>query len=382
MYKIAVIPGDGIGPEVIREGVSVLEAVGELYNLDFDWTYYPNGAEYYLKTGETLSDAQLKEMEEMNAIYFGAIGDPRVKPGILEGGVLLRIRSYFDQYVNLRPILSFPGLSCPLTGKTYRDIQFYVVRENTEDFYVGLGARFKNKENRTELRLLRGLYEIQMDIGIGLNEEKEVAYQIGLISRDGARRIITYAFELARRKNLKKVTSVDKANVLSDIYGLWRDVFDEVASDYTEFHISTECQYVDNAAMQFVKNPKQYEVVVVPNMFGDILTDLGASIQGSIGTAASGNINPDGISMFEPVHGSAPDIAGKGVANPIGAILAGAMMLEEIGESEASGAINEAIRRVLLESKVRTPDLGGRASTSEMGDALIEELKKDDRDGG
>lgn len=380
MYKIAVIRGDGIGPEVVNEGIKVLDRVGELYNLDFEWNYYPNGAEHYLKTGETISEAQLEEIKEMQAIYFGAIGDPRIKPGILEKGILLKIRFYFDQYVNLRPILSFPGLPCPLKDKNYKDIQFYVVRENTEDFYVGLGARFKERKSRTELKLLRELYEIKMNIEIELGEKREIAYQIGLISREGTKRIIRYAFELAKRKNLKKVTSVDKANVLLDIYGLWRDVFDEVASNYAKFGILTGHQFVDNAAMQFVKNPGQYGIIVVPNMFGDILTDLGSSIQGSIGTAASGNINPDGISMFEPIHGSAPDIAGKGIANPIGAILAGSMMLEELNENDVSTTINKAIKSALLNDKVKTLDLGGRASTGEMGDAIIKELKKDDRD--
>ncbi len=378
MYKIAVIPGDGVGPEVVNEGIKVLDALVEPYSMDFDFTYYPNGAEHYLKTGETLSREQLDEMEEMSAIYFGAIGDPRVKPGILEKGVLLRIRSHFDQYVNLRPIISFPGLICPLRDKTFEDVQFYVVRENTEDFYVGLGARTDKKKDEHKLRFKK--YNIKFDIEIELDDEKEIAYQIGLISREGAERIIRYAFELAKKKNRKKVTSIDKANVMSDIYGLWREVFDEIASEKENSGISTERQFVDNAAMQFVKDPKQYEVIVVPNMFGDILTDLGASIQGSIGIASGGNINPDGISMFEPIHGSAPDIAGKGIANPLGAILAAGMMLEELNECKASNAIQRAIKNVLFEGKVRTPDLGGRASTGGMGDAIIKELMKDDED--
>mgnify|MGYP001141298954 CR=1 FL=1 len=266
-------------------------------------------------------------MERMDAVYLGAVGDPRVKPGILEKSILLRIRSYFDQYINLRPIISFPGVPCPLRGKTYEDVQFYVVRENTEDFYVGLGARTDKKK---ELKF-KGRYDIKFNIEVELVGEKEIAYQIGLISKGGAERIIRYAFELAKKKNRKKVTSIDKANVMS-IYELWREVFDEIASEKKNSGISTEHQFVDNAAMQFVKDPNQYGVIVVPNMFGDILTDLGASIQGSIGIASGGNINPDGISMFEPIHGSAPDIAGKGIANPLGAILAAGMMLEELNE--------------------------------------------------
>ncbi|HIH98586.1 MAG TPA: isocitrate/isopropylmalate dehydrogenase family protein [Thermoplasmata archaeon] len=372
MYRIAVIPGDGVGPEVVQEGVKVLKVVGELHDLNFDLTYYPNGAKHYLKSGETLSEEQLEEMRNMNAVFFGAVGDPRVKPGILEKGILLKIRFYFDQYINLRPILSLPGLSCPLKGKTCKNIQFYVVRENTEDFYIGLGSRFKDKRNRAELNLSRELYEIKMDIELELKEENEIAYQIGLISRGGAKRVIRYAFELAERKNRRKVTLIDKANVMSDIYGLWRDVFDKVSREYKG--ISTDYQFVDNAAMQFVKDPGQYEVIVVPNLFGDVLTDLGAAIQGSIGTAASGNINPGRVSMFEPIHGSAPDIAGKGIANPIGAISACAMMLEELKEYDASDAIEKAIRSVILKGKVRTPDLEGMASTAEMGNAIIKEL--------
>ena len=373
-YKIALIPGDGVGPEVVGEGVGVLEAAGELYGINFDWVRYPNGARHYLKTGEIVSEEQLREMKGMDAIYFGAVGDPKVKTGILEKGLLLKMRSYFDQYVNLRPTRAFPGSPCPLAGRAPDEIQFYVVRENTEDFYVGLGSRFKGTKNRASMKLERALYEMSLDVGIEMKKEGEIAYQIGLVSRKGAERIIKYAFELAKKKGLEKVTSVDKANVLSDIYGLWREVLGEVASGYAKSGISAESQFVDNAAMQFVRNPGQYQVIVAPNMFGDILTDLGSALQGSIGCAPSGNINPEGVSMFEPIHGSAPDIAGRGIANPIGAILAGAMMMDELGEAEASSAIESAVRRVLYKGKIKTADLGGKAGTPEMGAAIIREL--------
>ncbi len=376
-YKIALIPGDGVGKEVTEECVKIIEAVSDMDDISIEFERYPNGAEHYLKTGETLSEDTLEELKKKDAILFGAVGDPRVEKGILEKGILLKIRMYFDQFVNLRPITSFPGLPCPLAGKTYGDIQFYFVRENTEDFYVGLGYRGKvsRERARKEFELIREIYEMKFDVGIELDRTDEVAYQIGVISRKGAERVIEYAFSLAKRKNLDKVTSIDKANVLTDIYGLWRDVFDEIAIRYSEYGIKSEHQFVDAAAMSFVKEPERYRVVVSPNLFGDILTDLGAAIQGGIGNAASGNINPEGISMFEPIHGSAPDIAGKGIANPIGSILSGAMMLDELGEEESAEKIRRAVKNLLMEGKTLTRDIGGRSRTEEVGDRIVEIMR-------
>jgi len=374
MYNIALIPGDGIGPEIIREGKKVIEAASSQYGLEINWIEYPFGAEHYLKTGELLPDSALKEIKDMDAIYFGAIGDPKVKPGILEKEILLKARFYFDQYINLRPIRLYKGVPCPLKDKNPEDINFYVVRENTEDFYIGIGGRFKSKANQDHLEVLRKLYKIKIKVDFNLEQEEEMAYQIGLISRPGTQRVVKYAFELAKSKNMKRVTSVDKANVLTNIYGLWRDIFEEVSSQYPD--IETEFNFVDAITMWFVRKPEWFKVIVAPNMFGDIITDLGAMIQGGLGIAVGGNINPEGISMFEPIHGSAPKYKGKSVANPIATILAGAMMLDFLGEVEVAKDIEHAVEEVLSEGKVRTQDLGGDDPTEKYGDEIVKKLQK------
>ncbi|MCJ7790455.1 MAG: isocitrate/isopropylmalate family dehydrogenase, partial [Candidatus Atribacteria bacterium] len=363
MYNLALIPGDGIGPEIIREGKKVIEAASKIYGIEINWIEYPFGAEHYLKTGELLPDSALKEIQDLDAIYFGAIGDPRVKPGILENEILLKIRFYFDQYINLRPIKLYKGVPCPLKDKKPEDINFYVVRENTEDFYVGIGGRFKGRANQDHLEVLRKLYKAKIKVNFNLEQEEEMAYQIGLISKPGAQRVIKYAFELAKKKGMKRVTSVDKANVLTNIYGLWREVFTEVSAQYED--IETEFTFVDAITMWLVRKPEWFKVVVAPNMFGDIITDLGAMIQGGLGIAAGGNINPEGVSMFEPIHGSAPKYKGKSVANPTATILAGAMMLEFLGEIEVAKDIEDAVEKVLSEGKVRTQDLSGESSTEQ-----------------
>jgi len=374
MYNIALIPGDGIGPEIIREGKKAVEAVSKIFAIDINWIEFPFGAEHYLRTGESLPGSALKEIEDMDAIYFGAIGDPRIKPGVLEKEILLKIRFYFDQYINLRPIRLYKGVPCPLKDKNPEDINFYVVRENTEDFYIGIGGRFKARANQDHLEVLRKLYIAKIQVDFNLEQEEEMAYQIGLISRPGSQRVIKYAFELAKKKNLKKVTSVDKANVLTHIYGLWRDIFEEVSSQYPD--IETEFNFVDAITMFFIQRPEWYRVVVTPNMFGDIITDLAAMIQGGLGIAAGGNINPEGVSMFEPVHGSAPDIAGKNISNPTATILSGAMMLDHLGEIKAARAIEDAVEKVLSEGKVRSHDLGGNSSTMEVGDEVVRKLER------
>jgi len=370
-YKIAVFGGDGIGPEVIREGKKVLEAVSEHENFELRWIDYPNGGEYYLRTGELLSEETLKELEQCDAIYFGSIGDPRVEPGILERGILLTLRFFFDQYVNLRPVKLLEGVPSPLAHHEH-DIDFTVVRENTEDFYVSIGGRVKGNKSSKELKLVRNLYNIKFKLDIE-SDADELAYQIGVITREGCERVMRFAFELARKTGKKRVTSVDKANVLTEGYGFWREVFNEVAREYPD--IETEFNYVDAMCMWLVKNPEWYKVVVAPNMFGDIITDLGAMIQGGLGLAPGANINPDGVSMFEPIHGSAPKYSGKGVSNPIAAIWAGAMLLENIGESRASEIVLHAIEAVLRDGKVRTYDLGGKSKTGEVGDAIVSAIK-------
>jgi 3-isopropylmalate dehydrogenase len=373
MYNIALIPGDGIGAEIIREGRKVIEAASYKFGIEIKWNEYPFGAEHYLKTGELLPDSSLKEIEDMDAIYLGAVGDPRVKPGILEKEILLKARFYFDQYINLRPIRLYKGVPCPLKDKNPEDINFYVVRENTEDFYVGIGGRFKAKTHQDNLEVLRKLYKTKIKVGFNLEQEEEIAYQIGLISKSGTQRVMKYAFELAKKKDMKRVTSVDKANVLTNIYGLWRDVFKEISTQYPD--IETEFTFVDAITMWFVRKPEWFKVVVTPNMFGDIITDLGAMLQGGLGIAAGGNINPEGISMFEPIHGSAPKYKDKSIANPTATILAGAMMLDFLGESKVAKAIEDAVEKVLSEGKVRSRDLGGNSSTIEVGDEVVKKLK-------
>jgi len=374
MYNIALIPGDGIGPEIVREGKKVIEAASSKYGLEINWIEFPFGAEHYLKTGELMPNSALKEIEDMDAIYLGAVGDPRVKPGILEKEILLKTRFYFDQYINLRPIKLYKGVPTPLKDKNPEDINFYVVRENTEDFYVGIGGRFKGRANQDHLEVLRKLYKAKIQVDFNLESEEEMAYQVGLISRPGTQRVIKYAFELAKKKNLKRVTSVDKANVLTNIYGLWRDIFEEISSQYPD--IETEFSFVDAITMWSVRKPEWFKVVVAPNMFGDIITDLGAMIQGGLGIAAGGNINTEGVSMFEPIHGSAPKYKGKSIANPVATILAGAMMLDHLGEVEASQAIEDAVEKVLSEGKVRSHDLGGNSSTVEVGNEVVKKLRE------
>ena len=372
-HKIAVIPGDGIGPEVIREGVKVLKAAEEVTpGLELEFiNNFPYGSEHYLKTKELIPQDGLDQLARMDAIYLGALGDPRVPTGILEQGILLKLRFYFEQYVNLRPVKLYPGVPCPLKDKRPEDVDFYVVRENTEDFYVGIGGRCEGR-SKEELEVVRSIYDVKFGLDIDAKRD-EVAYQIGVVSRKGAERAIRYAFELAKRKGKRRVTSVDKANVLTHVYSLWREVFEQVAKDYPD--IETEFSFVDAVAMWFVKNPEWYQVVVTPNMFGDILTDLGAMIQGGMGLAPGGNINPEGISMFEPIHGSAPKHAGKNRANPLATILAGQMMLDYLGEAEAANKIERAVAEVLREGKVRTYDLGGKSGTSDVGDAVAEKIK-------
>jgi len=362
-YKIPVLPGDGIGPEVIFEGRKVIDAAGERFGFDIKWIEYPHGGDHYLETGELISEETLKELSCYPAIYLGSIGDPRIAPGILEKGILLTVRFYFDQYVNLRPIKLLDGVWTPLKDKTSKDIDFVVVRENTEDFYVGIGGRAKKGENEDILEVKRTLYSAKFGLDIETDSE-EIGYQIGLISKEGTKRVIEYAFSIAENRK-KHVSSVDKANVLSDIYGLWREEFNTISAKNPS--IKTDFNFVDAITMWFVKNPEWFDVVVTPNMFGDIITDLGAIIQGGLGLAPGGNINPKGTSMFEPIHGSAPKYQNQNKVNPIATIWAGAMLIEQLGEKEAADAIVNAIQGNILESIVKTYDMGGKSSTSDVG---------------
>lgn len=365
-YKIPVIPGDGIGPEIIREGRKVLDAAGEKFGFDVEWIEYPHGADHYLETGELISEDTLKDLSKYRVIYFGSIGDDRIKPGILEKGILLNIRFYFDEYVNLRPVKLLEGVWTPLKDKTSKDIDFVVVRENTEDFYIGIGGRAKKGNSKKTLEVVRNMYNVKFGLDI-TSDSDEIGYQLGLISKEGTRRVIRYAFELAKNRN-KHLSSVDKANVLSDIYGLWREEFTSIASGYPQ--VKTDFNFVDAVTMWFVKNPEFFDVVVTPNMFGDIITDLGAMIQGGLGLAPGGNINPEGTSMFEPIHGSAPKYKGQNKMNPIATIWAGALLLDQLGEKEASIEIVRAIEKNIVNAQVKTYDMGGSNTTSEVGDDI------------
>jgi len=345
-YKIAVIPGDGIGPEVTREALKVLSTVSEKTGFEYQTVEYDFGAERYLKTGETLPDSALNELKEMDAIFLGAVGDPRVKPGILEKGILLKLRFELDQYINLRPVKLYPGVWTPLRDKGPEDIDFVVIRENTEGLYLGLGGIMR---------------EGTLD---------EVAIQEMVNTRRGVERCIRYAFEYTRRRNKKrKLTLCDKANVLTYVHGLWRRVFEEVGKGYPD--IEKDHAFVDATCMWMVKSPEWFDVIVTCNMFGDIITDLGAIIQGGMGIAAGANINPQGVSMFEPIHGSAPKYAGKNMANPLAAICAVQMMLEQIGEDEAARMVDNAIAKTLSSGKVK--DLSARSGlhTDEIGNMVV-----------
>ena len=378
-YSVALIGGDGIGPEILREGKKVMDAAAEVAGITWRWKEYPYGADHWLqyRKGEpTLtSEEQLAELGKHDAVYFGAIGDPRVPDSVNQAGFLLWMRFYFDQYVNLRPAKLLRGVESPLGGKKPHDINIYFVRENSEDFYVGLGARFTGKKSSEVLDLKRKLYKARFKVDIDMEPGGEMGYQIGAITRWGAERVIRYSFELARKKKMTRVTALHKANVLTKIYGLWVDCAKEVAKDYPD--IELDFAIVDAATMWLVKRPEYFQVIVAPNMFGDILSDLAASTIGGLGFAPGGNINPDrkaGVSMFEPISGSAPKYKGLNKANPIAQIFAGKLMLEHLGEDRAAELVEQATEDVLGAGKVRTFDIGGKSTCSDMGDAIAERL--------
>ena len=349
MYKIAVIPGDGTGPEVIREGLKVLEAVSKKAGFKYEKIVYDVGSERYKKTGEILPESVFKELKGTDAIYLGAVGHPDVKPGILEQGLLLKLRFGLEQYINLRPVKLYPGVWTPLKDKTPADIDLVVVRENNEGLYVGEGE-FKNKGTKDE-----------------------IALQVSRNTRKGVERCIKYAFEYTKKRSKhNKLTLCGKTNVLTYAWDLWQRAFNEIAKGYPD--IKTDYAHVDATCMWMVKNPEWFDVIVTDNMFGDIITDLGAMIQGGMGIAAGGNINPQGVSMFEPIGGSAPKYTGKNVINPLAAICAGAMMLEILGEKKAADMIENAVMKV-TGTKLKSLSAGKMGySTSEVGDLVVENL--------
>jgi len=349
-HKIAVIAGDGIGPEVIAEGVKVLEKVAELDgSFNFEFTYFPWGCEYYKETGRMMAEDGIETLKEFDAIFLGAVGAPGVPDHISLWDLLLIIRKSFDQYINLRPVKLLKGAPNPLNADT-KDIDMMFVRENTEGEYAGSGSwLFKDKPN-------------------------EVVIQNGVFSRKGCERVIRYAYELAKKEG-KSLTSISKANALNYSMVFWDQIFAEVGKDYPE--VKTYSYLVDAASMFMVKDPKRFEVVVTSNLFGDILTDLGAAIAGGMGLAAGANLNPEREfpSMFEPIHGSAPDIAGQGKANPLATVWSASQLLDFFGHNEWGTKLIDIIEEILVEKKVLTPDLGGNATTSELGDEVIRKLK-------
>jgi len=361
-YNIAVLGGDGTGPEVVREGCKVVDAAAARFGFKINYTPYDFGGDRYIRTGEVLPANASSELAKHHAIFLGAIGHPDVKPGILEKGILLRLRFELDQYINLRPVKLFPGVECPIKGKGPEHIDFTVIRENTQDVYAGAGGIMHE------------------------GTPMEVAVQTGIYSRTGVDRALKYAFEYTKNRRAPRpwkglneadraagktgqLTLVGKTNVLTYLYGLWDRAFREMgAKEYPQ--IKLDYNHVDAACMWFVKNPEWFDVIVTGNMFGDIITDLGAMIQGGMGIAAGGNINPKGVSMFEPIGGSAPKYTGLNVINPLAAIAAGQMMLEELGEKQAADAIERAIMDATA-TKLKSLAAGKMGySTTQVGDLI------------
>jgi 3-isopropylmalate dehydrogenase len=349
-YNIAVIGGDGTGPEVTREAIKVLDAASKKFGIKLNYTDYDLGGDRYLKTNEALPDSAVEELRKFPAILLGAIGHPDVKPGILEKGILLRLRFELEQYINLRPVKLYDERFCPLKDKTPKDIDFVVVRENNEGIYTGAGGFvFKGTPN-------------------------EVAIQESINTRRGVERCLRFAFELTRkRKKDNKLTLCGKTNVLTFAWDLWERAFHEVGKkDFPD--VKRDYAHVDATTMWFVKNPEWFDVIVTDNIFGDIITDLGAMVQGGMGIAAGGNINPQGTSMFEPIGGSAPKYTGQNVINPLAAICAGQMMLDFLGESAAAKAIEDAVIKVTRE-KVKSLAAGKMGySTSQLGDMVAQQV--------
>ncbi|MEW5693424.1 MAG: 3-isopropylmalate dehydrogenase [Candidatus Hydrogenedentota bacterium] len=347
-YNVAVIGGDGTGPEVVREGIKVLKSVANRYNFKLNLTEFDFGGDRYLRTGEVLPQSAIEELKKFDAIYLGAIGHPDVKPGILEKGILLTLRFELQQYINLRPVQLYPGVETPIKDKGPEDIDFVVVRENNEGLYTGSGGFLRK----------------------GTSEE--VAIQTSINTRQGVERCLRYAFEYTRRRNKKKtLTLCGKTNVLTFAFDLWERAFHEIGEkEYPD--IKREYTHVDATCMWMVKNPEWFDVIVTDNMFGDIITDLGAMIQGGMGIAAGGNINPRGGSMFEPIGGSAPKYTGKNVINPLAAICAGMMMLDELGETIAAKAIERAVIKVTGE-KLKSLSAGKMGyTTTQVGDMVAQ----------
>jgi len=341
-YRIAVLPGDGIGEEVIREGLKVLEAAAEEYGFDFETKLFPFGADHYLATGETMPESVFTEFLDFNAVYMGAIGDPRVETGLLEHAIIGGTRFKLDLYINLRPVKLYAERLCPLKGKQPKDVDMVFVRENTEDAYTRIGGIFKE------------------------GTADEIAMATMIYTRKGCERAIRYAFDTARKRDRKKLLLIDKANAIR-AQDIWTRTFAEVAVEYPD--VETDHAYIDAACMWMLKNPEWFDVAVCPNIFGDIITDLGAMLQGGLGVAASGNLHPGRVSMFEPIHGSAPKYRGQNVANPIAAIMAASMMLDYLGQEAATRKIERVVAHNIENETI--PSLSaGALPTDEIGDLI------------
>ncbi len=361
-YKFGVLPGDGIGPEVVDEALKVLAAVAEIGDFKYELTRFPYGTQHYLDTGELVPPTAVNEYRKLDAVLLGAIGDPRVETGLVEHAVIMGLRLGLDLYINLRPITLYAEHLCPIKGKKPEDIDFVVVRENTEDAYTGPWGIFK-KGTPDEIAIAQMLY-----------------------TRKGVERAVRYAFELARKRQQERITSgaplradrprvtlVDKANAVR-AQDLWTRTFAEVAQEYPD--IQTDHAYVDACCMWMIKNPEWFDVIVTTNIFGDIITDLGSMLQGGMGIAASGNIHPGQTSMFEPIHGSAPKYAGKNVANPLATINAAAMMLDFVGEPRGARLIESAVRNLLVTGRIKSVDARSGLSTTQIGDMVVEEVRR------
>lgn len=369
-YRIAVFPGDGVGQELVNEGLKVIGKAAELDKFEIEWVKYPHGAEHYSETKEVLPEKILKDIKNScNSIYCGAF-DNSAFESLPEKSISAMIRNYFDQSLCLRPVKLMPGVDGPLAGKASNDVNFMLIRENTEDFYIGAHGRAKNGRSRQQLDISKSASKAKFAVSIE-TKGNEIAYQIGVLSRKGCERAIKYAFEYAKRKGIGKIAAVDKANIV-DYYNFWRESAERTAKDYPE--VSCSFELIDAVVMNFIRQPEKYSVLVAPNLFGDILGDLGTVLQGGLSFAAQGNINPEGISMFEPVHGSAPKLKDKGIVNPIATIWAGALMLDSIGQHQSSDLIIKSIESVLKDGKTRTQDLDGNNTTSEMGDAIADKF--------
>lgn len=366
-YSLALMPGDGIGPEVTAEAVKVVGAAGAKYGFTASWTSFPFGADYYLKHGQALPPGAMDDLAGHDAMLLGAVGDPRVKPGPLEHEILLALRFHFDQYVNLRPAVSFRGIPVPVELSPGGHIDAVVVRENTEDLYMGMGGGGIGFLG-VPLEAQRGLYAFTGHLEGEFTPPVKSAFSIGLMTRPGVERITRYAFELARRRGEQSVVSVSKANAVPHLYGFWDTVVRETAE--REFpDMSLRTVNVDALCYLLARNPEGWGVVLCPNLFGDIVSDLYSGLAGGLGLAAAGNIG-DKLSMFEPVHGSAPDIAGSGKANPVAAILSAAMLLDHVGENAAAEGIRLAVGGHLDSDLSKPIEQGGDASTQVVGDAI------------